>query len=77
MADFSGAKYIYYFDLSIEETLRRHANKPNAAEFGETGMRKWWKDKDFLGASQEKIINQEMSQAEVVQMIVADMTQRL
>ena len=72
LANFNGAKYIYYFDLSIEETLRRHANKPNAAGFGETEMRKWWKDKDFLGASQEKIVNQEMSQAEVVQMIMSD-----
>ncbi len=74
LADFNGTKYIYYFDLPIEETLRRHANKPNAAEFGETKMRKWWKDKDFLGVSQEKTINQGMSQAEVVRMIVSDVS---
>ncbi len=37
-------------------------------------MRKWWKDKDFLGVSQEKIINQGMSQAEVVRMIVSDVS---
>lgn len=75
LADFNGTKYIYYFDLPIEETLRRHANKPNAAEFGETEMRKWWKDKDFLGVSQEKTIKQEMSQTEVIQMIMSDMAQ--
>ena len=34
--------YAYYFDISFEETLRRHQTKPNCASFGakEMGRRK-------------------------------------
>ena len=31
--------HAYYFDISPEETLRRHETKPNAHEFGETQIR--------------------------------------
>lgn len=39
--------YAYYFDLPFEETLRRHQTKPNRNDFGETEMRRWWREKDF------------------------------
>lgn len=32
--------YAYYYDLPFEETLRRHATKPNRFEFGEEDMRR-------------------------------------
>lgn len=38
----------YYFDISFEETLRRHQQKPNHNEFGETEMRRWFKRLDLL-----------------------------
>ena len=37
--DFQGEKLIYYFDISFKETVRRHAAKPNAHEFGEAEVR--------------------------------------
>ena len=41
--------YAYYYDLPFEETLLRHSTKPNRFDFGEEEMRRWWKEKDFIG----------------------------
>lgn len=67
--DFQGEKLIYYFDISFEETVRRHATKPNAHEFGESEMRQWWKDQDVLGVPGEQRIGEKLAQAEIVDMI--------
>jgi predicted kinase len=32
----------YYLDVPLEETVRRHASRPQAAEFGEAEMRTWY-----------------------------------
>lgn len=37
-----GATRAYFWDLPFEETLRRHATKVKALEFGESEMREWW-----------------------------------
>ena len=70
--DFQGEKLIYYFDVSFEETVRRHATKPNAHEFGESEMRQWWKDQDVLNVPGEQRIGEQFSQAEIVDLIHRD-----
>ncbi len=35
----------YYFDVSFEETIRRHAMR-QPTEFSETDMKRWWIDRD-------------------------------
>ena len=70
--DFQGEKLIYYFDVSFEETVRRHATKPNAHEFGESEMRQWWKDQDVLNVPGEQRIGEQLSQAEIVDLIHCD-----
>ena len=70
--DFQGEKLIYYFDVSFEETVRRHATKPNAHEFGELEMRQWWKDQDVLNVPGEQRIGEQLSQAEIVDLIHRD-----
>ena len=42
--------YAYYFDLSFEETVRRHNTRNR--EFGEKDMRRWWREKRFFFSSQ-------------------------
>lgn len=64
--------YVYYFDLPFEETLVRHALKPNAHEFGEKEMREWWKEKDYLGMSGEKILHKELGIDDIVREIIND-----
>lgn len=53
IADHLGVTRCYRFVLPFDETLRRHAGKPNAAEFGETELRKWWRDDDPLNGVHE------------------------
>lgn len=61
--------FAYYYDLPFEETLRRHETKPNRHEFGESDMRRWWKEKDFIGSIPEQILTKEMGLEETVDMI--------
>ncbi len=64
--------FIYYFDISFEETLRRHSAKPNAHEFGEKEMATWYRKKNVTGFSGEKLIPESFSLEETVRMIMVD-----
>ncbi len=64
--------YAYYYNLSFEETLRRHATKKNRFSFGEEEMRRWWRDRDYIGLIPEKTIGAEMSLDEAVDTILFD-----
>ncbi|MCI6289797.1 MAG: kinase [Eubacteriales bacterium] len=64
--------YAYYFDLSFEETLRRHQTKPNSGEFGEAEMRRWWRDRDYSDVLRETALGEGMSRSEVVERICWD-----
>lgn len=72
VADFDGNVQAYYFNIPFEEALRRHKAKSNAHDFGEAELRKWWKDQDRLGVKGERDIDETLSQADVVEMIVRD-----
>ncbi len=50
--------YAYYYDLSFEETLKRHSKRNKSLEFGEEEMRSWWNEKDYLQNIKEKIITE-------------------
>lgn len=41
--------HAYYFDLPFEETVKRHLTKPNCMDFGEEAMKRWWREKDYIG----------------------------
>lgn len=61
--------YVYYFDIPFEETLRRHQFKKDV-DFGEEEMRQWFLDKDFLGVDGEQVITEELTQCEIIEMII-------
>lgn len=44
----------YYYDLTFEETVRRHQTRNKKADFSPADMKCWWKECDFLGW--EKVI---------------------
>lgn len=46
----------YYYDLPFEETVRRHQTRDKRHEFTPDDMKRWWKDKDYLGWSEEVIL---------------------
>jgi predicted kinase len=68
--EFNNQIYAYYFDIPFEETLIRHKGKSNAHEFGETEMRKWWKEKDNINIISEQKISKDMTEDEIVNMIL-------
>lgn len=62
----------YYLDVSFAETLRRHAGRPQAAEFGEAEMRRWYVEGDLLPHVAETIIGEGATLDEIVARIVDD-----
>lgn len=51
--------YIFTFDISFEETLRRHRTKPNKDEWSESDMKDWYHPKDILGYNFEHVIQEQ------------------
>ena len=76
LAEEADEAFAYYFEISFDDTLRRHATKPNSHEFGEIEMRSWWKDKDFLNIKNEQIITEDMSKETVIEKITNDIQHR-
>lgn len=64
--------HVYYYDISLKETIARHKTKPNADDFGEAELTAWYTDKDFLDSPNEKIISETMSVEETIKMIISD-----
>lgn len=69
VAEYGSDIFAYYYDLPFEETLRRHSTKPNRSDFGETEMRRWWKEKDLLDVINETIIDKSLTLDDAVDMI--------
>ncbi|MCH5262301.1 MAG: kinase [Lachnospiraceae bacterium] len=67
--EFSPEILAYYYDLPFEETLLRHQSKPNCHEFGGTEMRRWWREKDFIGSIPEKTLSAEISLEDTIELI--------
>ncbi|PHK49439.1 kinase [Staphylococcus edaphicus] len=63
--------HTYYFNLSFQETVRRHNLKPDT-DFGPEAMANWFLKNDVLGVKNEKCISQAMSENEIVKMILVD-----
>lgn len=70
--DHDGPVHAYYFDIPFDETLRRHAGKQNAHEFGEEELRRWWRANDLLGVADEKIIQDHLSFEQTVAKILQE-----
>lgn len=67
--EFGSDIYAYYYDLPFEETLLRHQTKPNKFDFGENDMRRWWREKDYIGTIFEKVLTKEDSLTDTVELI--------
>ncbi|AWC30722.1 AAA family ATPase [Bacillus cytotoxicus] len=64
--------HVYYYDISLKETIARHKTKPNSNDFGEAELTAWYTAKDFLDSPNEKTISETMSVDETVKMIMSD-----
>jgi adenylate kinase family enzyme len=63
--------YAFYYDVSFDETVRRHATKPTAQAFGEEEMRTWWNPNDVLGIDGETILPESLSLDDAVAAMLA------
>jgi hypothetical protein len=61
--------YIFYFDVSFEETIRRHRTKPNKNEWSESDMKDWYNPKDFMGYDFEHTIDEKSSKNETIKTV--------
>lgn len=53
-----GTTHLFYLDVSLDETLRRHTTRPQAAEFTPEDMRGWYTQRDLLGFGDEHVIGE-------------------
>jgi predicted kinase len=67
-----GLSCFYYLDVSMDETLRRHRTRPQAAEFGADDMRDWYRPRDLLASIREHIVPETSTLQQTIDMIVAE-----
>lgn len=64
--------YAYYFDLSFEETCRRHSTRECSSEFTAEQMKQWWKEQDCSSLLEEQMISEEKTEEEIITGILDD-----
>lgn len=60
----------FYYDISFEETVRRHQTRDKRHDFTPDDMRRWWRDKDYLGWDNEVFITEQMSLDAMKELII-------
>jgi hypothetical protein len=71
--DHRGRTRWYWFDVSLEETLRRHATRPQSREFGADAMRSWYRARDPLHVVTETLVPEAWTIDQTVDRILADL----
>jgi predicted kinase len=61
--------HIYYIDVSLEETLKRHRTKPIADEVTDEQLASWYQPKNYLDVPGEIIIDESSTLEETVNSI--------
>jgi predicted kinase len=73
LADHRGPAVCAYLDVPFEETVRRHATRPQAADFTPDEMRAWWLPDDRLGVPGELVLGAENSAADVTRRLLREL----
>lgn len=71
--DHRGTTCIYQFDVGLDETIRRHAGRPLANDFGEDRIREWHDGWQPLPWFDERRVGPETTTEELVKIIVEDL----
>jgi predicted kinase len=70
--DHRGISRFYYLDVPFEETMRRHATRRQATEFGCTEMQSWYRGLDLLPGDIEQVISASNSLDDSVRRVMRD-----
>lgn len=74
LAAHGGPRLVYYLDVSLEETLRRHADKTIGGEVPPDEVASWYRERDVLGVPGEQVLGEELSEDDMVTRVLADLT---
>jgi len=66
-----GRTACFYFDVPFAETLRRHATKPQAGEYGAPEMRSWYRPLDLVPELDEHRIDASRTLDEAIDLVIA------
>lgn len=66
--------HVYYLNVPFDETVRRHATRPQASEWGPEVMREWYVSHDVLGVDGETVVPASSSLEETVERILGDLS---
>ncbi|MCD7840247.1 MAG: AAA family ATPase [Erysipelotrichaceae bacterium] len=69
--------YAYYFELSFDETVRRHALRSQHSEFGRKELQKWFKPHNYIYTIEEKLIYEDESVDQILHNIFFDINNGL
>jgi len=64
-------RHLFYLDVSLEESIRRHNTKADAHGFGEADLRTWYPASGRSGMAAESVIPESYSAAQAVAFVVA------
>ncbi|WP_253871898.1 AAA family ATPase [Promicromonospora umidemergens] len=70
VAHHAGSTVVAYLDVSFEETVRRHAGRPQATEFTPEQMATWWAPDDRLGLDGEVVIGPRSTASQTADLLV-------
>ncbi|GAA1308937.1 AAA family ATPase [Brachybacterium tyrofermentans] len=74
LADHKGPCLVYYLDVSLAETLRRHTGKTIGGEVPASEVASWYREHDVLGTPGEQVLGEELSEDDMVARVLADLT---
>lgn len=74
IADHAGLTGVYYFQLALDETLRRHATRPLANTVTPEQLRSWYHARDLLGVPDEQVIDAYSSLDQTVERIIRELS---
>lgn len=66
VADHAGESAVVYLDVPFEETVRRHAGRPQALQFTPEEMAEWWVPDDRLGLDHEIVLGSDITAEEAI-----------
>lgn len=73
LQEHAGSTLVYYLDVGLPETLRRHAGKPIADHVTQEEVASWYRGHDVLGADGEQVLGEQFSEDEVVAQLLTDL----
>lgn len=73
LRDAPGPTLVYYLDVSLPETLRRHAGKPISTHVPAEEVASWYRPQDLLGVPGEQVLGEELDEEAMVERILADL----